>query len=372
MREEVNRLEVVMPKTEIPEWWDYRDQGGIPIFWVRGKFPIVALALVFDKVNYQAVGLHLFINGEHVSVQRQQYHIFNVAEDHVLLCDLRVSLSDEEWERLDACVGHDNDWKLVQVKCETDMILGQWGVYVYKKETNINDIQFTCPYPDSSGIRSFLVTNAITIPRDEVELESATASSSLVEDSASTIKMEEASCLEHAEVLDDSNPHTRTCGHCCSAILSTFKKLICCNQKTFQDDEPAGSPRLSKARPPPLAQPPPLYLASRLPKFGEWDGAETMPAEWTLNSMRDQTPGKPIFSSNFEDGDDVEKQVPPSFSESLQTVVENLKRVVISRQKKCWGDGNDDYNLAWLAETKILSDDDYEDEEEEGESDTEA
>ena len=86
---EINRLEIVMPNTEIPEWWDYRDQGGIPIFWARGKFPIVALVFVFGKINYQAVRLHLFIDGDHVMFYHQQLHNFTVAEDHVLLCDLR-------------------------------------------------------------------------------------------------------------------------------------------------------------------------------------------------------------------------------------------------------------------------------------------
>ena len=110
---------------------------------VECKLPIVALAFVVDKVNYQAVGLHLFIDGEHVHVHHQQYHAFNVAEDHVLLCDLRVLFSDEGWGRLDARVGHGNEWKRVQVKCETDMILIHWEVYVYKKETNMDDMSIS-------------------------------------------------------------------------------------------------------------------------------------------------------------------------------------------------------------------------------------
>ena len=153
MCKEINRFEVVMPNTEIPEWWDYQDQGGIPIFWARGKFPIVALAFVFGKMKYHTVCLHLYIDGERVMSHCQELHKFIVAKDHALLCDLRVLFSDEEWERLHACVGHDNGWKSVQVNCETDMILRQWGVYVYKEETSMDDIQFTCPYPEYSGTR---------------------------------------------------------------------------------------------------------------------------------------------------------------------------------------------------------------------------
>ncbi|MED6183977.1 hypothetical protein PIB30_042924 [Stylosanthes scabra] len=89
MRTEMNRLEVVMPKTDIPEWFDYHGHGEIPTFWAREKFPFVALAFVFEEINYQAVSLHLFIDNMHVDVH-SQHHIFNVAEDHVLLCDLQV------------------------------------------------------------------------------------------------------------------------------------------------------------------------------------------------------------------------------------------------------------------------------------------
>ena len=185
MCKEINRLEIVMPNTEIPEWWDYRDQGGIPIFWARGKFPIVALVFVFGKINYQAVRLHLFIDGDHVMFYRQQLHNFTVAEDHVLLCDLRVLFRYKEWERIHARFGHDNGWKSVQVNCETDMILRQWGVYVYKQETSMDDIQFTCPYPESSGTRMLLVAkNNVTGPRDEeMEEERSETTSSYVEGS---------------------------------------------------------------------------------------------------------------------------------------------------------------------------------------------
>ncbi|MED6140367.1 hypothetical protein PIB30_092453 [Stylosanthes scabra] len=150
VHKEINKLEVVLPKTEIPKWWDYCSQGGSPMFWARGKFPIVAMAFVFDKLDFKSIGLHLLIDGEHVQFRRQKYHNFRVAEDHVLLCDLRVLFSNEEWEELDARIGHDSEWRTVQVKYETDMVLRAWGMYVYKNETNVDNIQFCCPYPESS------------------------------------------------------------------------------------------------------------------------------------------------------------------------------------------------------------------------------
>lgn len=144
MRKEINRLEIVMPETKFPEWFDYHEEGGIPEFWARGKLPLVAIAFVFEKVKYEGVGLQVLVDGKHVHGQRKKYlHNLSVAEDHLLLCDLRVLLSDEDWKGVDTRFRHDDDWKCVNVKYETEMILRFWGVYVYKQETNMDDIQFT-------------------------------------------------------------------------------------------------------------------------------------------------------------------------------------------------------------------------------------
>ncbi|RDX72640.1 Disease resistance protein RML1B, partial [Mucuna pruriens] len=168
VRKEMKRLEVMMPKREIPEWFDHVKKGGFPVFEARGKFPTVALAFVFEQENgnvkrslpgmpahWQAVGMYLFIDGEH-----RRYHNFVVAENHALLCDLRVLFNLEEWE--DVGVGIGNDWKTIQVYCETELTLCSWGVYVYKHETNMEDIHFISQ--DSS---SSLVPSLPTISEEE-------------------------------------------------------------------------------------------------------------------------------------------------------------------------------------------------------------
>ncbi|KAJ1409727.1 Leucine-rich repeat domain superfamily [Sesbania bispinosa] len=117
---EIQRIQVVMPlpKREIPDWFDHVCTQEIPLFWARRKFPIVALALVFQEVkktdtyseiedaielwtgftDCHVVSLHLFIDGQEIC--GSDYHHFNVGKDHVLLCDLRVLFSDEEWHGL--------------------------------------------------------------------------------------------------------------------------------------------------------------------------------------------------------------------------------------------------------------------------------
>ncbi|PNY02507.1 disease resistance protein (TIR-NBS-LRR class), partial [Trifolium pratense] len=160
--QEIQRVQVVMPmlKREIPEWF-YRSTHEIPLLWARRKFPIIAIALVFGEVkradvisefvdaiklfsganDWSTVSLHLFIDGQEIC--SKDCHYFNVGEDHVLICDLRVLFNDEEWKNLDASLG--NEWKAVQVQYDSDLILTNWGVYVYKQEKSTDDIQFIPP-----------------------------------------------------------------------------------------------------------------------------------------------------------------------------------------------------------------------------------
>ncbi|ESW26561.1 hypothetical protein PHAVU_003G129700 [Phaseolus vulgaris] len=180
--EEIQRIQVVMPmlKREIPEWFDCIGTIEIPHFWARRKFPVVALALVFQEsrkrlsdfedafqtalesftgfVKWHTVSLHLFIDGQEIC--GRDYHYFNVGEDHVLFCDLRVLFRDEEWQSLDASLG--DDWKAIQVQYESDLILCHWGVNVYEQETNMDDIQFR--FPTSSSTRNY-TPSSLLVPK---------------------------------------------------------------------------------------------------------------------------------------------------------------------------------------------------------------
>ncbi|MCH84077.1 TMV resistance protein N-like, partial [Trifolium medium] len=82
---------------------------------------------------------------------------------HVLLCDLRVLFSDEEWQDLDASLG--DDWKIIQVQYDSDLILTNWGVYVYKQETSMDDIQFIPPNRNSFSYMS----SSCLVPKGSLE-----------------------------------------------------------------------------------------------------------------------------------------------------------------------------------------------------------
>ncbi|CAJ2655668.1 unnamed protein product [Trifolium pratense] len=170
--QEIQRTKVVMPmpKREILEWFDCASTQEIPVLWARRKFPVFALALVFGEVkergyfykfvvavnlltgvrDWHTVSLHLFIDGQEIC--SKDCHYFNFGTDHVLLCDLRVLFSDEEWQELDASLG--DDWKIIQVQYDSDLILTNWGVYVYKQETSMDDIEFITPNHNSVSYMS--------------------------------------------------------------------------------------------------------------------------------------------------------------------------------------------------------------------------
>ncbi|MCH88937.1 TMV resistance protein N-like [Trifolium medium] len=154
-----------MPKRVILEWFDCVCTQEIPLFWARRKFPIVALALVFQEVkktnifsksvdginlltgfnDWHTVSLHLFIDDEEIC--SKDCHYFKVGADKMLLCDLRVLFSDEEWQDIDASLG--NEWKVIQVQYESNLTLTNWGIYLYKEETSMDDIQFIPPNRNS-------------------------------------------------------------------------------------------------------------------------------------------------------------------------------------------------------------------------------
>ncbi|KAK7405458.1 hypothetical protein VNO78_06772 [Psophocarpus tetragonolobus] len=161
--EEKERVQIVMPtRREISSTLnlDCVSNQGFPLFWARQKFPVISLALIFGSFNKEIqidntnellpgmlseishmVGLHLFIGDKEIC--RKDYHYCSVGEDHMLLFDIRTLFSEHEWQGLDDCVG--DDWKPIQVQCETGLTLSSWGVHVYEQQTNTSDIQFKPP-----------------------------------------------------------------------------------------------------------------------------------------------------------------------------------------------------------------------------------
>ncbi|CAJ2634154.1 unnamed protein product [Trifolium pratense] len=152
VKKERHGLEIVMPKTNVPKWFDYRCKEEFPCLWVRGKFPInVALSLVFQGVESSYVELHLVINGQYVPCK--DHYRFHIRPDHVLVCDLRLLYNDEEWLSIDALLLK-HEWNQVQISYaisfpQEETVVSEWGVFVHKQGSdNLEDhVQFMCPDP---------------------------------------------------------------------------------------------------------------------------------------------------------------------------------------------------------------------------------
>ena len=138
--------------TEIPEWFNYVGVQRNPRFWVRRKFPNVALAMIFhfqdeserDKfARRHLVDLRLLINGRYVPCKGCRS--IRIKAEHILICDLRVLFSEKEWLGLGALL--EEEWNLVQVeyKATSSLMISGWGAFVYEDGTNMDDLLFTSP-----------------------------------------------------------------------------------------------------------------------------------------------------------------------------------------------------------------------------------
>ncbi|MED6184223.1 hypothetical protein PIB30_045396 [Stylosanthes scabra] len=146
-KEEVYKLNVTMPKLSmIPSWFDHRVKGGSLSFWARRKFPAIAVAFIFKTADSKKNSIRLKINGRDVSPFLEACYI---RKSHVLLFDLRRFESDDMQPILDSYLVPDK-WNHLEVDCfdrgGKRLIISHCGAYVYRGETDLEDIRFTCPH----------------------------------------------------------------------------------------------------------------------------------------------------------------------------------------------------------------------------------
>ncbi|XP_027355279.1 TMV resistance protein N-like [Abrus precatorius] len=151
---EVRDLLIKMPETSIPDWFDHRCEDGAVSFCTRGKFPSMALAFVLGHGNVKTeddrechVEVYVRINGREVHRKNSPSHLHcPIIEGNLLLWDLRQIFREAEWESLGALPMHDwNDVEIQAVCDSTDFTIRSSGVYVYKQQINMEDIQFKSP-----------------------------------------------------------------------------------------------------------------------------------------------------------------------------------------------------------------------------------
>ncbi|KAJ7960444.1 Disease resistance-like protein [Quillaja saponaria] len=159
---EIPNLNVFVPGTEIPEWLDHCSQGASMSFWVRNKFPVIAVCMVCAEFNhYIQFQLCLLINSIQVYVHQSYVSLY---QDHVNLFDLRTLMSSQQWLELNTYLQH-GQWNLVQISLAIGAV--KWcGVHVYKKESNIKNVAFTSsldPIPPSDDTKKTVAESMDTL-----------------------------------------------------------------------------------------------------------------------------------------------------------------------------------------------------------------
>ncbi|KAL1319057.1 hypothetical protein AAHE18_15G250500 [Arachis hypogaea] len=144
---EVEYLDIVVLRRQIPKWFDHCCKGGSADFWVRRKFPNIALFFLLGGQDEQRTDhmceFHLFINDLLVFQEKRGWPV-----DHVWLFDLQIYLTESERHNIREQIK--SDWNHVKISCSVmnepkDVIVKGCGIHLYKERMNIHDVSFISP-----------------------------------------------------------------------------------------------------------------------------------------------------------------------------------------------------------------------------------
>lgn len=134
-------------RTKIPNWLDHCSKGGSVAFWVRRKFPVIAVFFLLGgederKISY-ACEFHLLINGLQVFQGKGELPV-----DHLWLFDLRIHLTASEWQVINEQIKP--SWNHVQISCSVmnepkNVTVKCCGIHLYKDRMNIHHVSFINP-----------------------------------------------------------------------------------------------------------------------------------------------------------------------------------------------------------------------------------
>ncbi|XP_054786924.1 TMV resistance protein N-like isoform X2 [Prosopis cineraria] len=153
---DVENIDIVVSRQKIPRWFDHCRKGGSVAFWVRRKFPKIAVLLVLGGeteascINFTCE-FSLIINGLQVYQDEGTLPI-----DHVWLFDLRIHLTAQE--RLNLNEHLRKGWNHVEISCTVknnqprNAVVKCCGIHLYKDRMNIHDVSFKNPEDEDSDI----------------------------------------------------------------------------------------------------------------------------------------------------------------------------------------------------------------------------
>ncbi|KAG4390487.1 hypothetical protein GLYMA_06G310000v4 [Glycine max] len=111
-------MQVMVPGTRVPEWFDHITKGEYMTFWVREKFPatILCFALAVESEMKESFDceIRFYINGDEVYELEMPRNFSDMVTDHVWLYDLRTHPSIQ-WRSLDLYLMDDWNQILIQI-----------------------------------------------------------------------------------------------------------------------------------------------------------------------------------------------------------------------------------------------------------------
>ncbi|XP_061369751.1 uncharacterized protein LOC133312551 [Gastrolobium bilobum] len=161
LHEEGGDKAFLLPKTRIPEWFEYCTNGPSISFWFRNKVPAISLFFAIPfKFHY--FGLNMEVNG--ISKDTGVgFNWFPLAGDYTVLCDIKQEKLDGIFSDIE-----ENKWNHVVCTASNsreEVFVKQSGIHVFKQECRMEDIQFTDPLllKEEHEYKLVDMTNSLTI-----------------------------------------------------------------------------------------------------------------------------------------------------------------------------------------------------------------
>ncbi|XP_058779383.1 TMV resistance protein N-like [Vicia villosa] len=153
--QEVEYIDIVVPRKKIPNWFDHCNKGESTAFWIRKSFPTIALFFLLSgddderKTNYTCE-FCILINGIQVFQGRSEWPV-----DHIWLFDLRIHLTASEWQGFNEQIK--SSWNHVEISCSVineskNLTIKCCGIHLYKDRMNIHHVSFISPDLQSSNM----------------------------------------------------------------------------------------------------------------------------------------------------------------------------------------------------------------------------
>ncbi|XP_027359406.1 TMV resistance protein N-like [Abrus precatorius] len=134
---EARHTEFLLPKTSIPEWFDFKIIGKSISFWFRSTLPAIVLCFICSSIQ-QDPGIMVTLNGQKYFRGPIYTNYFLVG--HTILFNMKME------ELNDSVALLENEWNHGMVTFE-DMHIHhrEIGIHVFKQKSG-KDIRFTDPY----------------------------------------------------------------------------------------------------------------------------------------------------------------------------------------------------------------------------------